>query len=414
MRVSWDIPNSAPKDLHFTSSFSGEAVNGTAITGVPSKTLGGTVIAVGQKLQRWPAWDVDITNHNGHEFATYWMESMPWNSAEPASTAMHIFNGTANYFGDYNSPFRVFFRHDWASYGGVGSFQSFLIEYRPGAEEESSLDSLIRMLSHEIIHNYALLWPDDSDYTNWYTEGIAEYLSIMSPYLSNTINRTHWIRWMNEETQAYYTGSSVLSRSWDDVIADYWSRGLANIMTPYTRGFMYLVHVQGLINDATNGRNSIDDVILPMYELYKDGKTVGKDEFVNFLGKLIGKEAADLSYEMMRNGTTLHASTTAYAKFNLIVVRKDAPKFDIGMNDNSISRKNVTGLVPGSNAERAGLREGDQIISSYGTWDLMERLDSMMRMVIQRDGKNLTFNYSPRSTSVIVENWEWVDSAKVL
>ncbi|KAH8886178.1 hypothetical protein GQ53DRAFT_597311, partial [Thozetella sp. PMI_491] len=246
----------------FTSSMNGEEIQGASITGVPAKTLAKTVFAAGPNLQRWPSWDTEIKVSSGHEFAVYWMGELPWDSTEISSLVKDVYNGTANYFNDYDSPFR----------------------------QSNPVDALICLLSHEIIHNYALLWPDNSNGNNWYTEGIAEYLGINSPFLSGAINRTHWIRWMNDEAQDYYTGSPV-GRTWDVVVANYWNLGTANVKTAYTRGFIYLAYVQGLIHDATSGTRSIDDVILPMYNLYKDGQTVGREEFLQLLGNIITREA---------------------------------------------------------------------------------------------------------------------------
>ena len=66
------------------------------------------------------------------------------------------------------------------------------------------------------------------------------------------------------------------------------------------------------------------------------------------------------------------------------------------------------GLIPGSRAEEAGLKEGDKIVSSYGLWGLMDTLESKMRIVVLRDGQELTFEYWPRSVDALVEAWHWV------
>jgi predicted metalloprotease with PDZ domain len=410
MTISWDIPSSAPKTFHYVSSINGEDVQGKTFTGVPLKTLRQTVLALGEKLQRWPAWGVDTRVAGGHDFAIYYMHSIPWKLEEVAPAIRDIFNGTANYFGDRDSPFRVFFRRDFRAYGGVGAFQAFLVEYHLGSEEENSADSLALLLSHEIVHSYANFWPENGEYDNWYVEGVADYLSFMSPFISGAINRTHWIRWFNDQAQDYYTGGSNLNATWDKVVERYWTLGTYNIKTAYTRGSWYLAYVQGLIHDATNGAHTVDEVIKGLYKLYRDGKNVGKEEFLQLLGNLIGRPAADASWETMRNGTTLVPSKTAYAQYDVNLVRHDLPTFDLGMSENSLGQGRVIGLKPGSMAAKAGLRENDTIVDFWGIWGALDTQDNKMRIGVNRNGTRVQFDYLPRNATRLSECYQLVDA----
>ena len=57
----------------------------------------------------------------------------------------------------------------WTGYGGTGGYQSFLVEYSPGTEEEQSEEALTNLLSHESIHSFALMYPGDR-FDMWYRE----------------------------------------------------------------------------------------------------------------------------------------------------------------------------------------------------------------------------------------------------
>jgi hypothetical protein len=407
--VTWDIPEAAKAQTHFASSMNGRDTRGKSLVGVPAKTLDLAALAVGQNLNRWPAWDADIKMEGGHDFAFYWVGDLPWDAMEVAPQVAKIFNGTATYFQDFDTPMHVFFRRDWNEYGGVGGFQSFIMEYLTTSPEEHSFDHLTTLISHELIHEYALVWPETSTLT-WYVEGIADYLGLVTPFLSGAINHTHWVRWMNDQAQDYCTGSAI-NTTIDEIMANYQRSPTRGVKTPYTRGSMYFAYLQGLIQDATAGAKNIDDVLLAMFKLYRDGKTVGKEEFLQLVGAIIGKDAANNSFETMANGTLMIPARHGYIKYGVEAVRTYLPKYSLGMSEGSLGLGNVTSLVAGSEAEKAGIKEGDKIIDYITPWTLMDTLDSKQRMTIERDGKQIKVEYTPRDFNTLLECWQWVDVA---
>ncbi|CAM1504771.1 Fc.00g023620.m01.CDS01 [Cosmosporella sp. VM-42] len=402
--IDWDIPESAPAGTKFASSLGD--VQGSSATGWPTKVLYSTYFAVG-KLNRWPAWGEESTS--GQEFAMYWIGDLPWDSTALASRTGEIYLGTAKYFSDSKSDYRVFYRRDFAAYGGAGGYKSFLMEYTEGSEIANPRESIENLISHEIIHAFAQMYPS-TDYDKWYVEGVAEYLAAVAPYEGGALNKTTFVQWLNDNAQDYYT-ASPLTRTWDTLITNYWTQGTMVVKAPYTRGFMYLAYVQGLIATATNNKQSIDDIILELYHMYLDGKQVLSADFVTLLGNIIGADAAQASFDSMKNGTLLVPAAGSFASKGLKFVRKDLEQFasGAGMSENSYGSRKVISLQAGSRAEQAGLVEGDTIVSAWGLWGSTDTFESKMQVVISRDGQEKTVEWWPRTFNK-VQAWEWVEA----
>ncbi|KAI9897908.1 hypothetical protein N3K66_007764 [Trichothecium roseum] len=408
--VSWTLGDDAPDGTRFASSL-GDSETGSSssssssATGRPDQLIHTTYFAAGQ-LQRWPAWTEEAGDPATSDFAMYWIGDLPWDAPALASSTETLYRGTARYFSDAESDFRVFLRRDPSAFGGAGGYKSFLMEYAVGSEEESPAAATENLISHEIVHGFALTNPS-SEFDKWYTEGVAEYLAAVGPFAGGTLDRATFVRWLNDNAQDYYT-ASPLGRTWESLVTDYWTQGTSVVKAPYTRGFMYLAQVQGLIADATDNGKSLDDIITELERRYRAGQEVTTEQFLSLLGDIVGADVARDSFDAMANGTTIFPSPTGFGVHGLKMVRRDLEAFSLGMGEGSLGLGKVTNLTEGSRAAEAGLREGDVIVSNWGVWGSTDTLNSTMRVVVERDGGDEVIEYWPRSRDT-VEAWEWVD-----
>ena len=65
----------------------------------------------------------------------------------------------------------------------------------------------------------------------------------------------------------------------------------------------------------------------------------------------------------------------------------------------------MRGLVAGSAAERAGLRDGDEILRPVGQDAIQGDQARELELQVRRDGRDAVIRYLPRGESV--DAWQW-------
>ncbi|KAK7742347.1 hypothetical protein SLS53_004492 [Cytospora paraplurivora] len=399
--VEWDL-GSSPEGIHGAWSLGDQNTVSTVDT--LDSAITHSVFAVGY-LQRFPSWDVDITTTPGGEniYAMYWLEPSPYDMINLAKSTQDIYSRIAAYFDNSTDPIRVFFRRIEANSGGTGATLSFLLEYSLGSVEQEDEHDVADLLAHETVHEFALLDPDppgkgdpewQEEEGSWYVEGVASYVGALVG-LDDPGRREWVVASMNDYAQAYYT-SPVVDISYGDVLSDYW--GTVDITrVPYDRGLMYLVQLDGLIGEATQGAKSLDDLILGLYRLRRDGKPGSLDTLKEMAADLIGREAFKMSYAAMFRGDLIVPSKDSLKRYGLILVEKDWHRFELGFHPNSMRTFRVQGLVIGSNAHKAGVAEGDTIVRGFTVWQVAGVLGTKMELTVLRDGNEVTLEWWPRS-----------------
>jgi predicted metalloprotease with PDZ domain len=73
-------------------------------------------------------------------------------------------------------------------------------------------------------------------------------------------------------------------------------------------------------------------------------------------------------------------------------------------------RRVVRGLVSGSAAERAGLRNGDEIVRPVPQDAIQGNQTQLLRLEIRRSGRTFPISYLPRGETVQAWQWERVTS----
>ena len=67
-----------------------------------------------------------------------------------------------------------------------------------------------------------------------------------------------------------------------------------------------------------------------------------------------------------------------------------------GFSRLSIVNRVVQGVVPGSQAEQAGLRNGDRIVDNAKAWVSADDPHTMYYIVVNRKGKDIMIDWLPR------------------
>jgi predicted metalloprotease with PDZ domain len=313
--------------------------------------------------------------------------------------AQQLYGWMSRFFGDPHEPYyRIFMRYNPASNAGGGTAvpHSFLWTWGDGVQAEQ----LKPLLGHEMTHTWTA-----SGIGKWYSEGDAVYYQARLPWLAGQLTTEQYLRDINLTAARYYT-NEWSHYSDQQVMAKYWEDA-RTIVIPYDRGALYHAVLEGKIRKVSGGKRSVDELVREVADRNRKGLTTTEADWTAMVRKALGDEGVAITKAMMA-GEIMVPDSDAYGPcFRRVAakIRRYEPGYDqmIAKNQNLVKN-----LVAGSEAAKAGVREGDAIVLRTNT-DGHQRDPAMMLTVqITRDGKTFPITYLPRGAAVDAYQWERV------
>lgn len=333
------------------------------------------------------------------KFAAVWTGDPGFDVAPSIEWAHGMHTWMSRFFRDPSEPFyRIFMRYNPASNAGGGTAvpNSFLWTYGEGVRPEH----LRAILGHEMTHTWTA-----AGIGKWYAEGDAVYYQVRLPWLAGQATTDDYLHDINLTAARYYT-NEWSHYSDQQVMANYWA-DVRTIVIPYDRGAMYHAVLDGMIRKASSGKRSVNDLVLAVVDRNRKGLTTTEFDWIAMVRKELGEKGVALHTAMMAGQKMIPESDAYGGCFRRVAVkiRRYEPGYDqMEAKNNNI----VKNLVAGSEAAKAGVREGDRILLRTNT-DGHQRDPSMMLTVqITRDGKTFPVTYLPRGEAVDAFQWERV------
>jgi hypothetical protein len=390
IRLRWDLSAFDPGAIGVWSLGEGEVE-----TIAPMQRVAFSYYAAGP-MHRFPA-------EGGDGFSMYWFGDPPFDPAAIAAQIRRMYAEAADYFEDADSSYRIFVRKQpYASGGGTALAQSFMFGWHEG--EPPTPDNLRGLLAHEITHNWPAMQGEHGE-TSWYSEGAAEFYSILFLYRAGLYTTGEFQEAINDRASGYY--SNALQRLSNREAAErFWSDGSAQ-RVPYGRGFMYLVAVDTAIRAQSGGKRRLGDIVRELRRRQLREEPYGVDQWLELLTTEIGPVARQ-EYEAMVAGKFLVPPPASFAPCFRPEKRMERV-FELGFDARVAGRPpaRITGLVAGSAAERAGLREGDELAEPVFVGSrLVSQPYAMVTLKVLRDGAPAEITFLPRGPEV--ESWQWV------
>ncbi len=389
VHLTWDL-SAAPAGSRGVWSY-GE---GTVDTVLPSEALAFSYFA-GGALKSYPA-------QTGGRFGYYWASEPPFDPADLAQRIQALYASMSAFFGDTTSSYRVFARSNpYLGAGGTSLAHSFMFGYH--APSKPTADSLQLLIAHEMAHTWPAMQGEHGD-TAWYSEGTAEYYSLALSWRAGVVPLDKVVRTLNERADAYYS-NPFRGLSNPQAAEKFWTDPVAQTV-PYGRGWLYLVQTDAAIRKASNGRRSLDDVVKEMYRRETAKQPYGVPQWLELVGREIGPAEAKAGYDHMVAGDLLKPPAEAFAPCLTLVSHPTRP-FELGfarlsLNDDRV----VKGLVPGSAAEKAGVRNGDVIVEVSDVNKVRGDESLPITLTLRRSGTQQTVTYLPRGAPVEGYRWE--------
>jgi predicted metalloprotease with PDZ domain len=307
---------------------------------------------------------------------------------------MHTFFQTAN-----DRPYHVFLRFNPANAGGGVAFpNSFVVTYGAGVTGES----MKHILPHEMTHTWTA-----NGLGKWYDEGSAVYYQALLPWRAGLISTEQYLDDINKTASRYFTNAEIDAPE-AKIIPNFFSNMWLNTLA-YDRGALYFAALNGKLRRASGGKRSIDDLIRTMVRKERSGEKITEDTWIALLQTEIGDDAVALHRSMMQGGIVRPESDDYGPCFEREI--KKIRRFELGFNPKALpdGRKQVDALVEGSEAAKAGVKNGDVVTYPVITTEGVRRdPDATVTMQVARDGAASTITFLPRGAALDVPQWKRV------
>ncbi len=241
------------------------------------------------------------------------------------------------------------------------------------------------LLAHEYYHAWNVkrirpeqLWPYAYDREQqtpllWVSEGITDYYGNVVLVRSGL-----WfpdLFWAAVREAIQKTETQPVHEAVEDASLNTWVEPtFVDQYIYYEKGGLLGLLLDIRIRDATENRNSLDDVMRRLYrDRYLQGRGFTTDDFLDYAGEYMGADAAREFYDRYVDGReplpfreTLALAGMRYDQDTIV-----EPFFGVQVGADRQGRIIVRQVVPGSAAASGGLRPGDELLA-VGAIDILD------------------------------------------
>jgi len=307
------------------------------------------------------------------------------------------------YLGFFKTPsatYNVFLRSNPINPGGgVEIGNSFVGTF----DQHTDVDEFKVTLAHEMVHTFVQPIDGEGLETSWFNEGIAVYYARLLALRAGKISRADFLADLNSTAARYYTNIKNTTPN-ADIPARFWPDTRVRVL-PYDRGALYFAQLNDEIVLASKGKRSLDDLLLAFLDARRGGQPSTQEAWVDAVVREIGEKGRSQFAAMMR-GQPIVLRAQAFGPCYRIE-EATLRRYELGFTPDVLiqPRRIVQGLVPGSAAEKAGIRNGDEILKPVPQDAIQGDQKALLRLQVGRAGKVMDISYLPRGETVAVPQW---------
>lgn len=306
-RFRWDLSDLAAGSIT-TSGLTDESD-----VRAPLSTLLNNFFMAGP-LHRYPA----TGDRDG--FAAAWHGTPPWDGTKVMAWVASLYTYMRTFWGEATPRrYRVMGRMlPPPAYGGTALPNHFIFNAPEGPRDTTDQGPLL-LLAHETGHLFVrgLQNPGGGGMSNnWFTEGLNEYYAVMLALRSGLAPLDLVFHQMNLQTRNYYTNPRRNMPADSVARANPMSDGRAQNVS-YERGLVFWADMDSRIRAASNGRRTLDSVMIP---LIRRARTLGGDGGMGNQARIGGQPGWFTPAELVDSLATF-AGPAARALFDSVIVR---------------------------------------------------------------------------------------------
>ncbi|MBD8680086.1 peptidase M61 [Sphingomonas sp. CFBP 13720] len=397
LSIKW-ILSALPRDAIGVSSLGvGSSVSKNLLSGSELET----VFFLAGKLGRVD----DVKSATG--FFAAWQGKPPF---EPRP----LLNWTKTLYSRYLTFFRppesnnygVFLRYNPINAGGgVAMYGSFVATFGSGAGANE--EKLRFTLAHEMFHTFQpkISRPGGLE-TAWFSEGSANLYQSRLPLRYGMVGSKAFLEDLNYYASRYYT-NAMADQPNSEIAKRFWSDTRIRTL-PYDRGMFYLATVDAAVRRRSGGRRSLDNILIELLAAERSGHETRLADWEGALLRDLGSGAVTEFQAFLAGRVPVPPSDAFGPCFRRSTAK--LRRYELGFDSAVLAepRRIVRGLLSGSAAAMAGLRNGDEIVLPVPQDAIQGNQTEMLKLRIRRGKREFGLSYLPRGTTVDAYQWERV------
>ncbi|MEU5031799.1 hypothetical protein [Streptomyces milbemycinicus] len=335
-------------------------------------------------------------------FGMLWLSEPKFDAVDVGAHIKRLYDEMCAFFREPAPGYRVFVRkHPFPGNGGSAFPGSRGFMFGWSEAEQQSTEALKRLLAHETVHNWPFLQGEPAD-ISWYTEGTAEYYSLVLPHRSGVIDDNTFLELLNARAHGYY-GNPLQTLTNDEAATRYWGDWRAQ-KVPYGRGLFYLIDLDHKIRRTSQRRRGVDDLVLDVLERQRAGQHVTTEDWVAMVVEELG-EAGRLDFKAMTAGQWILPDLDCLGP-RFVAQEVDIRQLHVGFDYSSFKAGAISGLVEDGHAARAGIRDGDIIVKAPAPHKLPGKPVGEITLMLRRGEDLLDITYKPQGALVTGRLWD--------
>jgi hypothetical protein len=336
------------------------------------------------------------------KFSGFWIGSPRFDARDLLQWSERAYGAVAAFFGESDPPaFRVLMRgNPYPGGGGAALMSSFLVSYPDTLENGHKLRETI---AHETVHNWVTSLSGPPGSTTWFSEGMTVAYTRWLLLGSGLFTPDEFLESVNDTALSYYTNALNTVPN-GEIAGGFWSDTRIRSL-PYARGSLYFASVDAAIREHSGGNRSLDDLLKAFVVRREAGEEVTGETWRELITAELGPPGGE-ALDAMLGGELVIPPGNAFGRC-FVRGEQQVRRFDLGFDRASLFEepRTVTGLVAGSEAERAGIREGDRIRQPVPLEEAQSDPQKTVTLQMIRGDTEFEATYLPRGQAVRAYLW---------
>jgi predicted metalloprotease with PDZ domain len=208
---------------------------------------------------------------------------------------------------------------------------------------------------------------------------------------------------LNSTAGRYYTDALIATPN-AEIPARFWADTRVRVL-PYDRGSMYFAVVDGEVRAASGGKRTLDDLLFAMLARRQEKPPLDESAWIDLVTKQLG-EKGRTEFQAMLSGAVMLPEPGGFGPC-FTRTTKMLRRYQLGFEPKVLTepKRIVRGLIAGSAAERAGVRDGDEITQPVPQDRIQGDQEAVLTLKLLRDGNPIEISYVPRGEAVEAYQW---------